>query len=94
MKNAKIFFGSTKATKEKLSERRSPYSGEVVSYAPICDEDDTKKALKIAQEATIAAKASTLSQRCNWLLDVAKKLKEQKEDIAQTITDEVGKPIY
>ena len=93
MKNAKIFFGSTEATKEKLSERKSPYSGEVVSYAPICDEDDTKKALKIAQNATIAAKASTLSQRCNWLLDVAKKLKEQKEDIAQTITDEVGKPI-
>ena len=93
MKNAKIFFGSTEATKEKLSERKSPYSGEVVSYAPICDEDDTKKALKIAQDATIAAKASTLSQRCNWLLDVAKKLKEQKEDIAQTITDEVGKPI-
>ena len=93
MKNAKIFFGSTEATKENLSQRESPYSGEVVSIAPICDEDDTNRALKIAQNATIAAKASTLSQRCSWLLDVAKKLKEQKEEIAQTITDEVGKPI-
>ncbi len=90
---AKIFFGSIEATKENLSERKSPYSGEVVSTAPICDEADTKKALKIAEEATKTAKASTLSQRCNWLLDVAKKLKENKEDIAQTITDEVGKPI-
>jgi acyl-CoA reductase-like NAD-dependent aldehyde dehydrogenase len=91
--NAMIYFGSTEATKENLSERKSPYNGEVVSTAPICDEDDTNRALKIAQDATVAAKASTLSQRCNWLLDVARKLKENKEDIAQTITDEVGKPI-
>lgn len=91
--NAKIYFGSTEATKENLSERKSPYSGDVVSTAPICDEEDAKKALKIAQNATKDAKASTLSQRCSWLLDVAQKLKLNKEDIAKTITDEVGKPI-
>ena len=93
MNNAKIFFGSLEATKENLSERKSPYSGDIVSTAPICDEDDTNKALKIAQNATKEAKASTLAQRCSWLLDVAQKLREQKEDIAKTITDEVGKPI-
>ena len=91
--NAKIFFGSEKASKENLTQRKSPYNGEVVSTAPICDSQDTIKALKIAELATKDAKSSTLSQRCNWLLDVAKKLKENKEDIAQTITDEVGKPI-
>ncbi len=90
---AKIFFGSLKATKENMSERKSPYDGEVVSLAPICDAEDAKKALLIAKEAAKEAKKSTLSQRCNWLLDVAQKLKEQKEDIAKTITDEVGKPI-
>ena len=90
---AKIFFGSREATKEKLSERISPFSGDVVSTAPICDEADVKKALDIAQNATLAARASTLAQRCSWLLDVAQKLREQKEDIAKTITDEVGKPI-
>jgi len=90
---AKIFFGSTEAIKEKSEERRSPYNGEVVSLAPICDANDAKKALEIAKAATKAAKASTLAQRCSWLLDVATKLREQKEDIAQTLTDEVGKPI-
>ncbi len=90
---AKIFFGSTEAITENLSERKSPFSGDVVSTAPICNEEDAKKALKIAQNATKEAKKSTLSQRCSWLLDVASKLKENKEDIAQTITDEVGKPI-
>ncbi|MFA6138543.1 MAG: aldehyde dehydrogenase family protein [Sulfurimonas sp.] len=90
---AKIFFGSVEATKENLSERKSPYNGEVVSLAPICDAEDAKKALLIAKEAACVAKKSTLSQRCNWLLDVVQKLKENKEDIAKTITDEVGKPI-
>ena len=91
--DAKIFFGSTEAFKKEWSERYSPYSGEVVSRAPICNEDDAKKALKIAQDAAKFAKKSTLAQRCAWLLDVAQKLRENKEDIAKTITDEVGKPI-
>ena len=39
---ANIYFGSTEATKENMSQRVNPYSGEVVSKAPICDEDDAK----------------------------------------------------
>ena len=90
---AKIFFGSHEAEKETYSERKSPYKGNVVSLAPICDENDAKKALEIAQHATKYTKVSTLAQRCSWLLDVADKLRQQKEDMAKTITDEVGKPI-
>lgn len=90
---AKIFFGSSEATKSELTQRRSPFDDSVVSEAPACNAEDTIKALKIAQAAAPAAKASTISQRCDWLLDVAKKLKENREDIARTITDEVGKPL-
>jgi len=93
MMQAKIFFGSSQVITDTFSERKSPFNGEVVSTAPLCTEQDAKKALSIAKEATVAAKASTLAQRCNWLLDVASKLKENKEDIAKTITDEVAKPI-
>lgn len=91
--NAKIFFGSSEVEREEFSQRKSPFDGKVVSRAPICSAEDANKALKIASEAAKEAKKSTLSQRCEWLLDVAKKLKENKEDIARTITDEVGKPI-
>ncbi len=90
---ANIYFGSREATKESLSQRLSPYNGEVVSLAPICTAQDALQALSIAQNATKDAKRSTLAQRCAWLLDVAQKLHENKEDIAKTITDEVGKPI-
>jgi len=93
MQEAKIFFGSTEVSKEEVSQRKSPYNGEVVSTAPICDAEDAKKALQIAKDAAVFAKKSTLAQRCAWLLDVAKKLQEHKEDLAKTITDEVGKPI-
>jgi len=91
--HAKIFFGSNEAIKDKITQRKSPFSSEVVSSAPLCDEDDAKKALKIAQAAAKVAKASPLAQRCSWLLDVAQKLREHREDVAKTITDEVGKPI-
>jgi len=90
---ANIFFGSNEVSRYEVTKRLSPFSKEVVSEAVVCSADDAKKALDIAQNATKDAKKSTLSQRCNWLLDVAKKLQEQKEDIAKTITDEVGKPI-
>ncbi|MFA5455433.1 MAG: aldehyde dehydrogenase family protein [Sulfurimonas sp.] len=90
---ARIFFGSSEATKENLTKRINPYSGKVVSLAPLCDVDDAKKALLIAKEAAKEARKTTVAQRCSWLLDVAKKLKENREDLAKTITDEVGKPI-
>jgi acyl-CoA reductase-like NAD-dependent aldehyde dehydrogenase len=90
---AKIYFGSSDATKETLTLRHSPFDNKVVSQAPLCNADDVSHALKIAKEGAQAAKCSTLAQRCAWLLDVAQKLREHKEDIARTITDEVGKPI-
>ncbi len=93
MMDAKIFFGSDEAESGEWSERLSPYDDNVVSRAPVCSAEDAEKALEIAQKATKAAKKSTLSQRCDWLLDVAEKLRENREDMALTITDEVAKPI-
>ena len=90
---AKLFFGSTEAVTDRWTERLSPYDGRVASRTPVCSAEDAHKALLVAKAATCAAKATTLSQRCSWILDVAAKLREQKEDIARTITDEVGKPI-
>ena len=91
--HANIFFGSLEITREQMTQRHSPYDGRVVSHAAICNSDDAKKALNIAQTAFAQTKNSSLSQRCAWLLDVAASLLTCKEEMAQTITDEVGKPI-
>lgn len=91
---ANIFMGSTEISRDVLDCRVSPYSNMVVSKYPKCTKEDTVKALEIAQKASIVCKNSTLSQRISWLEDVAKRLEENLEDVAKTITDEVGKPIY
>ncbi len=93
MTHAKVYFGSLEAETGVWSERHSPYSGEVVSRAPVCSAADVKKALEIAKSAAVTARKSTLAQRCAWMLDVARRLRETKEELARTITDEVGKPI-
>lgn len=90
---ANIYFGSSEQTKERLGKRVNPYNGEVASEFVTCNANDARKALGIALLASKEASKTTLAQRCSWLLDVASKLKENKEDIAKTITDEVGKPI-
>ena len=90
---AKIFFGSKEETKSKQKERISPYDGNVVSRAPVCDEEDALRALKIAKDAAKTAAKSPLSQRILWLEDVAKKLANQKEDFALILAKEVAKPI-
>jgi len=90
---AKILFGDIEVTKTKSDEIKNPYSGKVVATFPLCDESDAKEALEIAQKAFKKNRQIPLSQRIAWIEDVIESLKEQKEDIAKTITDEVGKPI-
>ncbi len=90
---AQIFFGSTQENKPLQQERRSPFDSTVVSTAPICDAEDTIRALKIAKSATKRASASPLSQRILWLEDVAMRLHEAQEDFALMLAKEVAKPI-
>ena len=85
--------GSREETKEILSERKNPYTHEVVSRAPICTAEDTVRALKIAQEASKVAKKTALHQRVSWLEDVVDKLRKYREDMALTLVDEVAKPL-
>ena len=92
-KEAKILFGSSVETKEAKSERKSPYSGKVVSIFPICHEEDALRALEIAQRAAPVAAKSPLHQRIAWLEDVASKLREYSEDFAKLMADEIAKPL-
>ena len=90
---AKMFFGSEKRDSKNLIDRKNPYNNKIVSKYPNSTITDLDEILIIAQKSAKIAKKSKLSQRYNWLMDVAKQLQNNKEDIAKTITDEVGKPI-
>jgi len=90
---AHIWMGSDEIQGETYSQRLNPYDGRVVSSAAVCSVEDAQKALKIAQRAAKSAKKTPLHQRCSWLLDVAKTLRDQREEFARVLCDEVGKPI-
>jgi acyl-CoA reductase-like NAD-dependent aldehyde dehydrogenase len=90
---AKIFFGDVEVTKTKVSEIKNPYTDKVVATFPICDASDANEALKIAKESFIKNRDILLSQRILWIEDVIENLRKNRDDIAKTITDEVGKPI-
>lgn len=68
---AKIFFGSHEESRDVFLEIKNPFTKEVVSKYPKCDEYDAKRALEVANKASIEAKKVPLHQRIKWLEDVA-----------------------
>ncbi|MBV5278905.1 MAG: aldehyde dehydrogenase family protein [Campylobacteraceae bacterium] len=90
---ADVYFGSTCKASKVSRDVLNPYDKKVVSKVSICNEEDAKSILEIAKRASLEAKKIPLHQRISWLLDVALKLEQNCEDMAKTITDEVGKPI-
>ncbi len=93
MKEAKILFGDIEVSKTSYREIHNPYNNQVVSKYPECDASDAEEALKIAQKAFEQNRSIPMSQRIAWIEDVILRLQAQKEEIAHTITQEVGKPI-
>jgi acyl-CoA reductase-like NAD-dependent aldehyde dehydrogenase len=91
--DAHVWMGSLEIKAEQYSQRLSPYDGRIASRAAICNGQDAQKALAIAQQAAKIAKKVPLHQRCAWLLDVALKLRDQREAFAKVLCDEVGKPL-
>ena len=90
---ADVYFGSTRKESKEYRDVLSPYDQRVASRVALCCNEDALKVLKVAQRAYEINRDIELHVRVNWLLDVAQKLENIKEDMAQTITDEVGKPI-
>lgn len=91
--DAHVWMGSRQVIAQEYNERLSPYDGRVVSRVAQCSAEDAQQVLVIAKNASKVAKKTSLHQRCAWLLDVASKLKEQREEFAKILCDEVGKPI-
>ncbi len=90
---ADIFFGSTQEDRDERIDIYNPYTKEIATSVPICNKEDTLRALNIAKEATREAKLTPLSQRIVWLEDVAKYIENNLEEFAMTLTKEVAKPI-
>lgn len=91
--DAHVWMGSRQIVSKSYIERFSPYDGRLVSRSAVCSAEDAQNALRIAQDGVKLARKIPLYQRCSWLLDVASKLRDQREEFAKMLCDEVGKPI-
>jgi acyl-CoA reductase-like NAD-dependent aldehyde dehydrogenase len=75
-------------------EIKNPYSGEVVGFVALADENAIKAAIKIAHE-TFKSSMSKMPahKRSQILTKVSQALLEQQEEFASIIAQEGGKPI-
>ena len=78
-------------TTHQWIEVRSPYSGDVVGRAPKSGADDARRAVDAA--ARVLESPLAAHERAAILDRVAALLRERREDMAQAICAEAGKPI-
>ena len=71
----------------------NPYNGEVIDTVPISHLNNVDKAIEAANNAKADLQEMSAFKISNKLFNVVEKLKEKREDFAELLTKEVGKPI-
>lgn len=71
----------------------NPYNGEVIDTVPISHLNNVDKAIEAANNAKEALQEMSAFKISNKLFNVCEKLKENRDDFAELLTKEVGKPI-
>jgi len=71
----------------------NPATGEMIGSVSDCGREDAKAAIERAAAAFPAWSATTAHQRSRILLDAWKKMLDQKDELAQLMTREQGKPL-
>ncbi len=73
---------------------KNPFSGEVYSQFPFSTQKEISEAIDTADNAFKTWKNLSYSERGRYFINLAKKIDEQIDDLATTITIEMGKPLY
>lgn len=77
---------------EKL-EVKNPATGDVLHEVAYGGAEETKQAIAAAKAAFPLWKKMTGGQRANYLMKIVSIMREELDEIAETITKEMGKPI-
>lgn len=78
---------------DKWIEVENPANGEIIASVPQADADDVKLASKVAQQAFEHYSQTTIEQRLNWVSRFRIYLHDHAEDIAATLSLELGCPL-
>ncbi|WP_368041189.1 NAD-dependent succinate-semialdehyde dehydrogenase [Heyndrickxia coagulans] len=82
-----------KAKFGKETEVRNPATGELIGRVAWCGKQETEEAIQSADTAFQKWKRVPAGKRSAYLLKAASIMKEKAEELAETITTEMGKPI-
>ena len=88
-----MLIGGKHVSSDDLEEVRNPYNDEVIDTIPIAHLQTADLAISEANNAKDSICEMSAFKVSNKLFDVVEKLKDNREDFAELLTLEVGKPI-
>jgi len=71
----------------------NPATGETIGTVPMCGASETRRAIETAHAAFLEYSKRSALDRCKLLRKLAKIIRENKEELAQLLSLEQGKPI-
>jgi len=92
-KEYKFLINGQWLTSSENHEIKSPYNGEVIGRTYRPSPDDVENAIKAATAAFEITKKMPPYERSEILFNIVRILQERKEELAQSIAAEAGKPI-
>lgn len=88
-----MLIGGKYISSEDLEEVINPYNGEVIDTIPIAHRQIADMAIEAANDAKSALTEMSAFKISNKLFNVVDKLREKRQEFAELLTLEVGKPI-
>ena len=70
----------------------NPFTEDIITDVPASDETDVNYAVEAAKNAFEVWRKFTAAERCELMGNMAKKSRDHAEELAKTITSEMGKP--
>ena len=88
-----MLIGGKHVSSDDLEEVKNPYDGEVIDTIPIAHLQTADLAIKEANKAKDSIQEMSAFKVSNKLFNVVFKLQERRQEFAELLTKEVGKPI-
>ena len=88
-----MLIGGKHVSSDDLEEVKNPYSGDVIDTIPIAHLQVADLAIKEANKVKPSLQEMSAFKVSNKLYNVVVKLQERRQEFAELLTREVGKPI-
>lgn len=93
MKETKLWINGQWQDAKESYELKSPYSGEVIAQVAKASIQDVERAIDGAQKAFLSFKKTTAYERAEILYKVVDLMRQRKEEFAEILALEAGKPL-